>query len=204
MKTPSATTSWGGFIGGLRMCARLGGCMVESNQGHIGDDIDPKGGDDPTLYGHRASAEAARLSKFVAAQVYGQAPAPLLRLGRERRRPALAAVPRERARRLGRRPAVRRRRPDRRARQHRQDPGRADDVVRHRCSTASGSSATRSPTIADAMAPGGHGDPFVGLDTHQREELASLYRLGFPRGDEFMIGQPLGQMWLWTSMAESL
>ncbi|MDT5019440.1 MAG: hypothetical protein QOD39_5600, partial [Mycobacterium sp.] len=26
-----------GFLGGLRMCARLGGCMVESNQGHIGD-----------------------------------------------------------------------------------------------------------------------------------------------------------------------
>jgi hypothetical protein len=58
--------------------------------------------------------------------------------------------------------------------------------------------------IADAMAPGGHGDPFVGLDTHQRDELAMLYRLGFPRGDEYMISQPLGQMWLWTSMAESL
>ena len=48
--------------------------MVESNQGHIGDDFDPKAGEDPTLYGHRASAEAARLSKYVAAQVYGSAP----------------------------------------------------------------------------------------------------------------------------------
>ncbi len=64
----------GGFIGGLRMCARLGACMVESNQGHIGDDLDPKGGDDPTLYGHRASAETARLAKVVAAQAYGEAP----------------------------------------------------------------------------------------------------------------------------------
>lgn len=54
------------------------------------------------------------------------------------------------------------------------------------------------------MAPGGHGDPFVGLTSHQREELASLYRQGFPRGDEYMIGKPLGQMWLWTSMATSL
>jgi hypothetical protein len=62
------------FLGGLRMCARLGGCMVESNQGHIGDDLDPRGGDDPTLYGHRASAETARLAKFVAAQVYEEAP----------------------------------------------------------------------------------------------------------------------------------
>jgi hypothetical protein len=58
--------------------------------------------------------------------------------------------------------------------------------------------------IAQAMAPGGHGDPFKGLNTNQREELSRLYKLGFPRGDEYMISQPLGQMWLWTSMAESL
>ena len=34
--------------------------------------------------------------------------------------------------------------------------------------------------VVDAMAPGGSGDPFAGLDTHQREELASLYRQGYP------------------------
>ena len=33
----------GDMIGGLRMCALLGACMVESNQGHIGDDLDPEG-----------------------------------------------------------------------------------------------------------------------------------------------------------------
>src|SRR6202000_1096779 len=48
--------------------------MVESNSGHIGDDIDKRAGDDPTLYGYRASIEAARFSKHVAAQVYGKAP----------------------------------------------------------------------------------------------------------------------------------
>src|SRR5688572_23871976 len=48
---------FGEAIGGLAMCFRLGGYMVESNQGHIGDEFDPKGGPDPTLYGHRASAE---------------------------------------------------------------------------------------------------------------------------------------------------
>src|SRR5690606_23300473 len=48
--------------------------MVESNSGHIGDDIDVKAGEDPTIYGHRASVETARLSKHVAAQVYGSAP----------------------------------------------------------------------------------------------------------------------------------
>ncbi|MCU1344071.1 MAG: hypothetical protein JWL70_337, partial [Acidimicrobiia bacterium] len=42
------------------------------------------------------------------------------------------------------------------------------------------------------------------LTTHQREELAALYRLGYPRGDEFMIAQPMGQIWLWSSMADRL
>jgi hypothetical protein len=58
--------------------------------------------------------------------------------------------------------------------------------------------------LADRMAPGGSGDPFDGLGTHEREELASLYRQGFARGNEFMISEPMGQMWLWTSLAEEL
>ena len=66
--------SMGAMLGGLPLVVRLGGYMVESNMGHIGDDIDPKGGDDPTLYGWRAAAEVARFSKHVAAQVYGAAP----------------------------------------------------------------------------------------------------------------------------------
>src|SRR5690606_12838162 len=57
--------------------------------------------------------------------------------------------------------------------------------------------------VIDAMQPGG-GNPYEGLDDHQREELAALYRLGFSRGDEFMISQPMGQMWLWTSIADML
>src|SRR5882757_6190796 len=64
----------GEISGGLKMVARLGGYMVESNSGHIGDDMDPKGGNDPTLYGHRASIESARFSKHVAAEIYGKAP----------------------------------------------------------------------------------------------------------------------------------
>ncbi len=50
--------------------------------------------------------------------------------------------------------------------------------------------------VIDAMAPGGSGDPYAGLDTHPREELASLYRQGFPRGDEPMIAEPQGQIYL--------
>ncbi|MCU1344536.1 MAG: hypothetical protein JWL70_802, partial [Acidimicrobiia bacterium] len=193
----------GGFIGGLRMCARLGAAMVESNQGHIGDDIDPKGGEDPTLYGHRASAETSRLAKFIAAQAYGSPPHHAYVWGGSgggRRSPLClenapdawdGALPF-----VGGGPIV--------------EHGNTDKIKgaqtmsfasMFNCQRILGDKVI---ALTDAMAPGGHGDPFVGLNTHQREELAMLYRLGFPRGDEFMIGQPLGQMWLWTSMADSL
>ena len=49
------------------MTFRLGGYMVESNMGHIGDVMDPRPGADPTIYGWRAAAESARFSKHVAA-----------------------------------------------------------------------------------------------------------------------------------------
>jgi hypothetical protein len=59
-----AVTFGGGILGEMfqriAMSARLGGYMVESNQSHKGDDFDPKAGEDPTLYGYRASAESAR------------------------------------------------------------------------------------------------------------------------------------------------
>ncbi len=66
----------------------------------------------------------------------------------------------------------------------------------------------RSPAkamgVIDAMQPGGSGDPFAGLNSHERDELASLYSQGFPFGDEFMIFSPMGQIWLWTSIADLL
>src|SRR3546814_13857327 len=48
--------------------------MLESNQGHIGNDLDPRAGDDPGLYGWRASAESARFAKHLAAHHYGETP----------------------------------------------------------------------------------------------------------------------------------
>jgi hypothetical protein len=56
----------GEMLGGLEMMGhRLGGYMVESNSGNIGDDVDPRAGDDPTLYGYRASIETARITSHV-------------------------------------------------------------------------------------------------------------------------------------------
>ena len=41
--------------------------------------------------------------------------------------------------------------------------------------------------VVDATAPGGSGDPFAGLTAEQRSALATLYKLGFPRGAEDQI-----------------
>lgn len=192
----------GQVTGGLEMAFRLGGYTVESNMGHIGDVMDPKAGADPTIYGFRAAAESARLSKFVAEQVYGERPRFAYVFGGSggaRRSPQCLQYA----------PGV-------------WDgalPYMGDAMVSEHGDFSllrgGGSNFTamfnvqrllgeKLDGVIDAMAPGGSGDPYIGLDAHQREELANLYRLGYPRGDEFMIGQPMGQIWLWASLADSL
>lgn len=198
---------FGGFmgelIGGLSLITRLGGYMVESNSGHIGDDVDPAGGDDPTIYGHRASIETARFSKHVAAQVYGRPPHHSYVWGGSgggRRSPLCleygagvydGALPFMGGGEICDWGSTKR--------------IRGSQVM----SFASMFNVQRLlgdkvESVIDAMAPGGSGDPFSGLSTHQREELANLYRQGFPVGDEPMIAAPMGQMWLWTSIADML
>ena len=192
----------GELSGGLTMVSRLGGYMVESNSGHIGDDIDPRGGNDPTLYGHRAQVETARFSKHVCAQVYGEPPrfsyvwggsgggrrSPLcLEYGEGVYDGALPYMGGGNIEPWGTTSRVRSDQPI--------AFGAMFNVQRLLGDKLSG--------VIDAMRPGG-GDPYEGLTSHQREELAALYRLGFPRGDEFMISQPMGQMWLWTSIADML
>ena len=193
----------GELIGGLEMTARLGGYMSESNSGHIGDDIDAKGGEDPSLYGWRATAESARFSKHLAAQIYGRPPEYSYVWGGSgggRRSPASlenapdvfdGALPF-----MGGGDIA---------------PPGTNDKIRGAQTMSFGQMfntqrvlGDKLAGVIDAMRPGGSGNPFEGLDTHQREELANLYRLGFPRGDEFMIGQPMGQIWLWSSMADDL
>jgi hypothetical protein len=70
----------GQMLGGLQLIGeRLGGYMVESNSGHIGDDIDKRAGDDPgTFFQARGCAGV------------WQSTAIFVRLGRQRGRPALA------------------------------------------------------------------------------------------------------------------
>jgi hypothetical protein len=193
----------GELLGGLAMTVRLGGYMLDTNQGHIGDDVDPVFGEDNTVYGFRATNECARFSKHLAAQVYGRAPEHSYVWGGSgggRRSPGAlewgsdvwdGAMPF-----MG-----------------------GGNIVEHgdtrRVTGAQSFSfasmfnvqrvlGDKMADVVDATSAGGSGNPFVGLDTHQREELANLYRLGYPRGDEFMISQPMGQIWLWCSMADDL
>jgi hypothetical protein len=198
--------TFGGYAGevggGLTMVMRLGGYMVESNSGHIGDDIDPKAGDDPTLYGYRASIESARFSKHIAKQVYGEAPRYGYVWGGSggaRRSPLCleygsdvydAALPYMGGGNIEPHGTTSRVRSD--------GPigfGLMFNVQRLLGEKIKG--------VIDAMQPGG-GDPYAALSVHEREELGNLYRLGYPRGDEFMISLPMGQMWLWTSTADML
>jgi hypothetical protein len=201
-------TFGGGVLGEMfqriAMSARLGGYMVESNQGHIGDDFDPKAGEDPTLYGHRASAESARVSKHVAAQVYGSAPHHSYVWGGSgggRRSPLClenapdvwdGCMPSTSGGEIA-------------------EPGNTKRVKAGSIMSFGQMfnvqrllGRDKIIALADRMAPGGSGDPFDGLNTHEREELAGLYRQGFTRGNEFMISEPMGQMWLWTSLADEL
>lgn len=188
--------------GGLEQAFRLGGYTVESNMGHIGDVMDAKAGPDPTIYGFRAAAECARFSKFVASQLYGAPPAYSYVFGGSggaRRSPLCLAYA----------PGV-----WDGALPYMGDAldGRHGDMRRARNGTPNFSCmfnvqrilGPKIHDVVDAMWPGGSGDPFAGLDTHQREELANVYRIGYPRGDEFMISQPMGQIWLWASMASRL
>ncbi|HEY3844382.1 MAG TPA: tannase/feruloyl esterase family alpha/beta hydrolase [Acidimicrobiales bacterium] len=195
----------GDAMGGIGLTARLGGYMVESNMGHIGDDIDPKGGEDPTLYGWRAAAESARFSKFLAIQVYGAAPHHAYVWGGSgggRRSPLVlenapdvfdGALPFMGGGDVRPFPATER--------------IKGAQVMSFACMFNVQRMLRHGDTMAkiiDAMQPGGSGNPFEGLDSHAREELASLYRQGFPRGDEFMIATPMGQIWLWSSIADLL
>jgi Tannase and feruloyl esterase len=197
--------SMGDLLGGLPLCVRLGGYMVESNMGHIGDDIDPKGGDDPTIYGWRAAAETARFSKYVAAQVYGAAPHHSYVWGGSgggRRSPLClenapdafdGALPFMGGGNVVPFPAT--------------EKVKSGQPIAFACMfnlqrmLRDGDKPAR---LIDAMQPGGSGNPFDGLNSHEREELVYLYEQGFPFGDEHMIFSPMGQIWLWTSIADLL
>jgi len=192
----------GNLLGGLEMIARIGGYMVESNMGHIGDVVDPKAPEDQTLYAYRAAAESARFSKFLAAQIFGSPPHHSYVWGGSgggRRSPGcLEYCPDVWD---GALPFMGGGDTEEHGGRSRVKGGGGNFPVVFNVQRILGDKLL---DVVDAVSPGGSGDPYEGLDTHQREELANLYRTGFPRGDEWVIGQPSGIIWQWASMADRM
>lgn len=187
--------------GGMSSSFRLGAYMIQTNQGHIGDTMDPKAGEDATVYGFRATNEVARLSKFIAAQIYGEEPHHAYVFGGSgggQRTPNCfendqdlwdGALPfcgggqvAEWGEHLQRLQVA---------------PLNIPFVL-----NVQRVLGDRLADVEDAVAPGGSGDPYAGLTTQQREELARIYTLGFPRGDEAVIGAPTGTMWYFAANAD--
>ena len=169
----TALMAFGG--GGLGFAFECGAYLVESNQGHIGDDMSILLRE-PTVAAYRASAQSARYSREVAAEMYGDAPHNGYIYGGSGGS-ARCLVCFEQC------PDV--------------WQGAVPFIMGHSTSWSLGFSVQANaarllgPRIADvidAMEPGGSGNPFVGLSSEQRDALAALYRSGLPRGSETSFG----------------
>jgi hypothetical protein len=178
----STAISPGRFVADVGHAAECGAYLVESNQGHIGMDLSGAKGD-PSIICWRASAESARFSKQVAAEMYGEPPHHGYIFGGSgggvRSLKCLEMV---------------------------------DDVwdagvpfVMPHASQGNFFSIQLNALrllqpvlgrIADAVEVGGSGRPFDGLNAEQADALAVLYKAGFPRGVSF--DNPLEAVLVWT------
>jgi hypothetical protein len=160
-----------GFVG---LAAEFGAYAVESND--TGAALDAVGGKGSSIPGYRASAESARFSKYVAAQIYGEAPGYGYVYGGSGGGIASATCLTHSDVWDGAVPFM-----------------ATTDFARQRTHSATAHNAHRllSPQqlahVVDVVEPGGLGDPFEGLSIDQREALAELWRSGFPRGGERTI-----------------
>lgn len=181
----------GSQFGGMAFAASRGGFFVESNQGHIGAELCPKGGNDATIYGYRASAECARFARYLAGAVYDRSPTHGYLFGGSGG---------------GHRTLL--------AMEYVED----DDVWDGGVASVIGAPNTLRAYSAmnnarrligplfegviDATEPGGSGNPFEHLDTEQREALAHLYGEGFPRRAERSVQDGLNAgvaFWTWNA-----
>jgi len=156
----------------IDFAAQCGAFYVESNQGHV--DISGEYMKmDPTVTSWRASAQTARYARKLATEIYGQPPHHAYLLGGSGG--GLRAVV---------------------------CMENTDGVWDGGVPYIAGPCALNGPSVVinatralgpkvhdviDAMAPGGSGDPFAGLDAEQREALALFYKVGLPRGSEFAL-----------------
>ncbi len=156
---------------GIAFAAAAGCYLVESNQGHFGDDMRILL-TEPTVGAYRASAQSARYSWELAAEMYGAAPHHGYVLGGSGGSARCLLC-------IENCPDV--------------WQGAVPYIMGHSTSWSLGFSVqahaarvlgARMADVIDAVEPGGSGDPFAGLSGEQREALTAMYRAGFPRGAE--------------------
>lgn len=193
-------------LGGVDTAVRLGCYLVQSNQGHIGTELCPKGGADLSLYGYRASAETARFARYLATQIYGERPqfgyvfggsgggkrAPTCLEGApdvwDGCLPFMGGADVD---------------PD-----GANKPTVATQVIFYSALLNVQRMLRGQPLadVVDAVEPGGSGDPFATLTVDQRQALTELYRCGYPRGAEWLIDPDnyTGQILEWAWSAEEI
>src|SRR5436190_10893402 len=163
-----------GSMGSIDFSFSCGAYLVESNQGHVGGDLSILR-TEPTVHAYRASAESARYARILATEMYGRRPQHGYVYGGSGGSPRTILCL-ERASDLY--------------------DGAIPYIMGHGNSWSPGFSVQanaarvlgeRIHDVVDAMAPGGSGDPFTGLNTEEREALAALYRSGLPRGAELVF-----------------
>lgn len=180
-----AQTPMADLLGSIPFAVSLGAYLVESNQGHLGMDMDT-GSDDPMMAQYLADAHVARYSKQLAEEIYGRAPHHGYRYG-------------------GSGGSVR----TIMAMENVRDvwdgsvPHLVPSVATANFGFSISSLATRVlgtdlERVIDAVDAGGSGNPFEHLDLEQRQILASMYRAGFPRGAEFSLRNPFEQLLVWA------
>jgi hypothetical protein len=190
-------------LGGLDTAVRLGAYLVQSNQGHVGTEKCPKGGDNLALYGWRASAETARFARYLATQIYGAKPKYGYVFGGSgggHRAPLClenapdvwaGAVPFMGGAMV--------------------DPANVDKpmiatqvIFYSALLNVQRMLRDQLKQVVDAVEPGGSGNPFENLTVDQRVALTDLYRSGYPRGAEFLIDPDnyTGQIFEWAWSAE--
>ncbi|MEX1008977.1 MAG: hypothetical protein WD271_14180 [Acidimicrobiia bacterium] len=172
----TAASPFGHGAGGGIGFALASGCyLVESNQGHFGDDMRILLRE-PTVGAYRASAQSARYSWVIAEEMYGSAPHHGYVFGGSGGSARCLLC-------LENCPDV--------------WQGAVPFIMGHSTSWSLGFSVqahaarvlgTKMADVIDAVEPGGSGTPFDDLSTEQREALAAMYRAGFPRGAEASFG----------------
>ena len=177
-------------VGDVPFAFSLGAVLTESNRGHFGGDLTITR-TEPLVHIYRAPAESTRLARILATEMYGKRPKyGYVWGGSGGSGPTMVCL--EKASDIF--------------------DGCVPYVIGHGNSWSYGFSVQANVTrilgdkiykLVDAMAPGGSGKVFDGLNSEEREAMATLYRSGQPRGAELVL-LTSGYMGTWANHISAL